>query len=701
MPINRRDFIGTVAAGISVAGMPKLSAFSAEEGEARPDGDQQKPRPSWLGQMPLVIASNFDDFPLFRRREGGGTTWQEEDFNKESTEEAVRRLRDLGVTMVITHLFKGFGIEAEREYLGNSKRLAELARKHGMKVGLYVGSTIAYETFLLEKPEAEEWFVPDFMGKPVFYDDQTFRKRVYFMHPGYRDYIHRVLEIGIKEFQADLIHFDNTSMQAEPFIFQHPLAVQDFREYLKTKYSAQELKKRLGFSDVTYVVPPKYDRPLTTIDDPLFQEWADFRCHQLNRYYAEMEALLRQLHPEVAVESNPHAEISGRNTIWEEGVYYPKLLAHMDAVWTEEGNPAGVTEDGILINRIRSFKNASILRNTLFVETGSSALQMAESMAFGRQCLGDIGVFLEVQDLPREQRNYIEFFHQNFEHYRDVEDSADVALLYSYATMGFNNDRPQVSFMLYGQTLIQSKVPFAIIFDEHLKDLSKYRVLVLADQECLDDDKIEVIRKFVQNGGGLVATEYTSLYTEWRLRKPDFGLKELFRVAAPPWRGRPVPEEIPNVGLVRNQFGAGRVAYVPEVKAAIEKPPAVRMTSQYWKLPTNWQELIEAIRWAAGGQLPVEVKAPLTVVAEVTEQSQEDKLLVHLLNYDVARVPRVTNIAVDLKLPESKSVNEVSLLTPDGPGIPNLPFTSKNGRVAFTVPQLATYSLTVIRLNGG
>ena len=249
--------------------------------------------------------------PLFVRRRGGGTTWQEEDFNKECTEETVSRLHDLGVTMVIPHLFKGFGIEAERESLGNSKQLANLARKYGMKVGLYVGSTIAYETFLLEKPEAEEWFVPDFMGRPVFYDDQTFRKRVYFMHPGYREYIRRVLEIGAKEFRADLIHFDNTSMQAQPAIFQHPLAAQDFREYLRNKYSGEELKKRLGFSDVKYVLPPKYDRPLSTIDDPLFQEWADFRCHQLNAYYAEMEAFLRQLNPEVAVESNPHAEMSG------------------------------------------------------------------------------------------------------------------------------------------------------------------------------------------------------------------------------------------------------------------------------------------------------------------------------------------------------------------------------------------------------
>ena len=176
-----------------------------------------------------------------------------------------------------------------------------------------MGNTIAYETFLIEKPEAEAWFVPDFMGHPVFFEDQTFRKRVYFMHSEYRAYIRRVLEIGTREFRPDLIHFDNTSLQAAPAIFQHPMAAKDFREYLRAKYSSDEIKKRLGFSEVNYILPPKYDRPLSTISDPLFQEWTEFRCHQLSSYYAEMAALLRELNPEVAVESNPHSGLSGLN----------------------------------------------------------------------------------------------------------------------------------------------------------------------------------------------------------------------------------------------------------------------------------------------------------------------------------------------------------------------------------------------------
>ncbi len=665
-----------------------------------PQAEAAKPRPSWLHTMPIVTVSNHDSMPIFRRRVGGNPTWQEEDYEKEHTEEAIDKLKELGVTVVIVHFYKGFGLEAEKEHREKAMKLAALVKSKGLKVGVYVGSTIAYETFLLEKPEAEDWFVPDFLGKPVFYDNQTFRKRVYFMHPGYREYMRRVLRSAEEDFHADLIHFDNTSMQAQPAIFQHPLAIEQFRDFLRNKYTPEELKQRFGFSDMRYVLPPRYDRPLGAINDPLFQEWADFRCEMLTRYYAEMEALLRQQNPDVAVETNPHMGISGRNTIWDEGVDYPRLLSHLDAVWTEEGDAAGVTDQGILVSRIRTFKMTNTLHNTLFVASGGEGgdtLQLAEALAFGRQCIGDVGGVLAGCDLPQDQRRYLKFFRRNFDYYRDINNVADVAVLHSYATMGFNNDRPAVSTMLFEQALIQGKVPFDIIFDDNLKDLSKYRVLALPDQECLTDEQMNLIRRFVHGGGGLVATEGTSLYTTWRQRRRDFGLKDLLKVDAPPWRGSYEPDAILKIPAVHNQFGSGRVVYIPEVKPTFEKPHGEPMTSEYWKLPANWRELNESVKWAAGGQLSLEVIAPATVAAELTEQKQNKTLLVHLVNYNVAKAPYVKGIEVSLRLAAHQKVRKAFLLSPDEEGSKPLVVTEKNGRATISIPQLRTYALAVIQ----
>jgi len=656
---------------------------------------------AWLSDTPVVLVSNHDSMPIFRRRVGGNTAYQLEDYAREHTEEAVRKLKELGVTVVILHFSKGYGLEAEREHQRKALELAALVRKYGMRVGVYVGSTIAYETFLAEEPGAEGWFAPDFLGRAVFYSEQTFRKRVYFMHPGYREYMRRVLRMAEEQFHADLIHFDNTSMQAEPAIFQHPLAIGDFRDFLRRKYSPAQLERRLGFSDVRYVLPPRYDRPLGAINDPLFQEWADFRCVQLAAYYAEMDELLRGLNPQVAVESNPHSGISGRNTIWEQGVDYPRLLSHLDAVWTEEGDPAGVTGDGILVSKIRTFKMASILNNTLFVGTGGqggNTLQMAESLAFNRQSIGDVGGVLAGYDLPEDQRRWLRFFHRNFDRYREVENIADVAVLHSFASMGFNNERPAVSTMLFEQALIQAQVPFDIVFDGHLKDLSKYRVLVLADQEALNEEALNRIRGFVEQGGAVVATEHTSLYTEWRERRRDFGLKDLFGVDAPRWHGASRPEEILRIEAVRRQAGRGRVVYIPEVKPAIQKPFGARMTSQYWKLPLNARELTEAVKWCAGGRLSLEVSAPASVVAELMRQKSTNTLLVHLVNYDVARTPALQNIEVSVELPRATRVRSINSISPEEDASERPRYSVREGRVTFSVARLGTYRLASIQL---
>jgi hypothetical protein len=665
---------------------------------------QAKPvqhKPTWLHNTPLVLAENHDVIPLFRRREGGSPTWQDQEYTSEYTEAAVKKIKDLGVTLVIIPFYKGFGLQAEKGYVEDSARLASLLKKYGIRVGVYVGSTIAYETFLVEKPKAQEWFVPDYMGKPVFYGDQTFRKRVYFMHPGYREYMRHVLETAERKLHPDLIEFDNTSMQAEPPIFQHPLAVKEFREFLVQKYTSDQLMQRFGFSNMRYVLPPIDDRPMSVINDPLFQEWADFRSEQLSQYYAEMEGVLRELNPEVAIESNPHSGLSGQNTVWDQGVDYPRLVSHLDAVFTEEGDDAGVTNDGILVSRIRSFKMATTLHNTLFDMTGGeegNTLEMAEALAFNRQCIGDLGDVLGPHGVPEDEQAYIRFFQRNFDHYRGVDNIADVAVLHSYATLAFNNDRPAVSTMLFEQVLIQSKVPFDIIFDQNLKDLSKYRVLVLPDQEALNDDKLDLVRKFVAQGGGLVATEHTSLYTEWRQRRPDFGLKDLLKVAAPPWAGPSALERLLKIAPVRNQIGQGRVVYLPEIKPTIEKPPAVAMSSQYWKLPVNWKELIDAVKWAAGGRLSLEVNAPRTVAAELTEKKSENELLVHLVNYQMARVPRIRNVLVTLQIPAARKLRQLTLVSPDESAPLSPHYTVKNQRLTFTVPQLETYTLAVIKL---
>jgi len=223
--------------------------------------------------------------------------------------------------------------------------------------------------------------------------------------------------------------------------------------------------------------------------------------------------------------------------------------------------------------------------------------------------------------------------------------------------------------------------------------------LVLADQECLDDSQLDLIRQYVHQGGGLVATEQSSLYTPWRLRRRDFGLKDLFAVVAPIQRTLGDETDL-QIVPVRNPAGRGRAVYVAAVKPAIEKPPTVWMTSEYWKLPLNWEELIEAVRWAAGGKFSLEIQTPetLAVTAEFIEQPGQGRRVVHLLNYAAPQGSMASNISVDAELPEGRQVRQVKLITPDGGEGATAPNRVANGRVYFTVPHLRTYTLAIIQM---
>lgn len=151
---------------------------------------------------------------------------------------------------------------------------------------------------------------------------------------------------------------------------------------------------------------------------------------------------------------------------------------------------------------------------------------------------------------------------------------------------------------------------------------------------------------------------------------------------------------------MRNRVGQGRVVYLASVNPAIRKPPAVPMSSPYWKLPLNWQEMIEAVRWAAGGSFSLEVEAPktLAVTAEFLQQPARNRRLVHLLNYAAPQGSTVSNIRVEVELPEATQVRQAKMLSPDGGEPFTIPSQTAQNRVRFMVPRLNTYTMAVLDL---
>jgi hypothetical protein len=79
------------------------------------------------------------------------------------------------------------------------------------------------------------------------------------------------------------------------------------------------------------------------------------------------------------------------------------------------------------------------------------------------------------------------------------------------------------------QALIRARIPYQPVHADHLeRDLAGFSALFLPNFVAMSDAHVETLRRFVQRGGGLVATGESSLATESGDARPDFALADLF-----------------------------------------------------------------------------------------------------------------------------------------------------------------------------
>ena len=696
MTLNRRDFIGAMVASASLTklGAPvasSMSAFSAGQG-------------AWL-QRGMIDAGGTHEPYIFIVRRGGQRLDARQISEYEQSEGLIEQLHRQGVEVFHTHLYKGFGMAAEKEGMEDTRNAVAIAHRLGMKVDTYIQwSSMMYETFFAEEPRATNWIERDIAGLPILITygyQQSFRYMPCFTNQEYIDYLKKVVRYAIMEVKTDFIHFDNFNLNAEPSSCHCPWCVNGFRKYLRTKYSPAQLRERFGFENVSFVNPPQWnsdDPPdqMQIIYDPAFQEWVDFRCQTMADALQQVSGYAKSLNPEVAIEINPGG-INGENRPWTSAIDHARLLKFTESFWSEERDMPAYLPDGRLISKIRSYKLARIYNNVMLTYAADDPVGMAEALAFN-QTLGFVGS----NPLSPETLRYIDFYRKNRDLYLGSEDVAPVAVFRSYASLTYHNARAQLSAILVEQALIQSRVPFVLIFDEHLRNLADYKVLVLPNSECLSDEQLSLIRHYVEEGGGLVVTEQTGLYDNWRRVRTQPGLSGLVEGQS---YGTGYQENVKSqmhsaAAASRKQVGAGRVAYIPAIEFDGVLPPPepyFAMTNIFWKRPRNWKKIIDAVHWAAESQIPLTLDGPEFLVANCTHQARDQRFLVHLVNYNVTKVPSLADLQLLVALPKNKRARKVTLYAPDSKEARPLNFTNDNSGTRFTMPELRAYALIAVQ----
>jgi hypothetical protein len=633
--------------------------------------DAASNRPEWIKQG-VVAASSMESLSFILRR-GGQSFDAEREWLADRTEAAMRRFKEHGINLLVLNLHKGAGLKAEASDIEATRKAVELAHAQGIKVVGYVGASIFYETLPSEEPDAKNWIQVDEFGRPIYYtSEQTFRIMACRNNPGYQEFTRKVIRAGINDLHLDGLHFDQMRWHAEPSSCRCRYCTEQFREFIARRYSGSGMRLRFGFERLDGIIPPPFgltEPPvrLPELRNPLMQEWALFRSESLARRFREIETYIHELNPSAFFQGNPTMHLD-TNVGFIYGIDHAQLLKIGAMLWCEDANQAAWTRDGRLVSKIRSYKALRTMGNSLLAwqdfpsYRGSAELRAAEALAFGDRNLGVVAGSDIGYSAPRPAlQPIIDFFWSRAKVLSETVEIADAAVLRSFSSIEFNPAQGNVSTTLFEQSLIQANVPFAIIFDDQLRDLRRYKVLVLADQDALSNDQISLIRGFVEAGGGLVATGDTS--------------------------------------LMRRNFGKGRVVYLPRVEPSIAPPPPQMNYSfgnQYWKLPVNHAEMVAAVRWAAGGHLSIEVVAPPSVVVELAHQPSTKSVLIHLLNYDIDKPAE--SVRVNYRVPAGSRLREVLQDDPEMKSPQPLHFELQANVASFVIPRIRLYRLALLRL---
>ena len=200
-----------------------------------------------------------------------------------------------------------------------------------------------------------------------------------------------------------------------------------------------------------------------------------------------------------------------------------------------------------------------------------------------------------------------------------------------------------------------------------------------------------------------MVTEQAGLYDEWRRVRTQPGLSGLVQgqLSATGYQEKVDSRLNGTAAGTRKQAGRGRVAYLPslEFDGALPPPePYFTITNRFWKRPKNWNDIVDAVNWAAGDPLPFAVDGPEFLIANYTFQPRKRRYFIHLVNYNAAMVPSIADIRVRVTSARNEKTTRVTLYAPDSNNAQPLDFGSDGSSATFIVPEVRTYALIAVQM---
>ena len=114
------------------------------------------------------------------------------------------------------------------------------------------------------------------------------------------------------------------------------------------------------------------------------------------------------------------------------------------------------------------------------------------------------------------------------------------------------------------EALIRARIPYLPVHADHIdRDAAQFSLLILPNLALMKDDQVAAVKRFVEHGGSLLATDETSLFDEEGDIKKDYALAALFGAHAPD-----VNEKAPAEKGTRHTY----LRLTPELRSRMEGP---------------------------------------------------------------------------------------------------------------------------------
>jgi hypothetical protein len=525
-----------------------------------------------------------------------------------------------------------------------------------------------------------------------------------------------------------------------------------FREYLKGKYSISKLEK-LNISLDKSVPPERWE------DNPvLWTEWQYFKIDLDANYLKDIEDYLKSIRPDLVLIATGQQRLPtepqigsyvGRGRILESFTMDPYNNANLEQAFLFDLiKSAGKGKSIMVIGACYDESPYTYARDLAIPVVHADGLWIFcwpyqskyrapwyEKVEYARNL-----DWTWKEGMWEETVKAFSEIDRTEKYITDTSPVSEVALLFSERTAiidSYNKNHhirqyyPNV--MGWYQALMESHIQCVPEFAEcmDVNKIKRYKVIIAPDARCLSEKEIDLLDRWVKDGGILIATGSTSLFDEWGRQRKDYALKDAFGVEyKDSTKGRDgftynhsdiaydmgrefdtvSPQKAQVTGkledgepaVTENRYGRGKTIFITANKLGLcyESAPdkSALIKSLYKNYLPGVKDFISGIVIKSlrerNSYLPFKVSSCPDMV-EVIMKQQPGRYILHFTNYDY-KYP-VRNVKVEIPVPSTRNLkafypvnNEIIKVRKAG-----------SNKIIFGVKEFDIHQAVVIEYHGG